>query len=289
MFKKLLLLFSFILLVACHTKKQVVQSSPKPPKKVIHPKPKTATPPKNNTEVLEATSKVKVTTALVNEYINLYKDVAMKNMTNHGVPASIAMAQAILESGAGTGALCKMANNHFGIKCHDDWQGEGVRFDDDAPQECFRKYETVYDSYQDHANFLLGRRWYEPLFKLEKDDYKGWANGLKLAGYATDPQYAEKLISIIERYELNKFDAQVLGKPFIPQQPKNQSVNQNTNPTQTTQTPTQIVVKDGQHLVIKGDTLYSVSKKYNISIEDLKKKNNLVENTISIGQILIVK
>lgn len=283
MFKKLILLFSILLLAACHSKKQVVQSTPKPPKKVVHPKPKTTTTPKSNTETLEATSKVKVTTALVNDYINSYKDVAMKNMRNHGVPASIAMAQAILESGAGTGALCKMANNHFGIKCHSDWQGEGVRFDDDAPQECFRKYETVYDSYQDHANFLLGRKWYEPLFKLEKDDYKGWATGLKSAGYATDPQYAEKLISIIERYQLNQFDAQVLGKPFTPQQPKPQTT------TPTNQVPTQIKIKDGEHLVVKGDTLYSISKKYNISIDDLKKKNNLIENSISIDQILIIK
>jgi flagellum-specific peptidoglycan hydrolase FlgJ len=199
-------------------------------------------------------------------------------MKNHGVPASIALAQAILESGAGTGDLSSQANNHFGIKCHKDWNGESVKHDDDEAQECFRKYNKVYDSYEDYAAFLKGRKWYQPLFKLEKNDYKGWAYGLKKAGYATDPNYPSKLIGIIERYQLKKYDAEVLGTEYVPSY-KNKNED----------SPEKYVSKEGKHEVIKGDTLYSLSKKYNISVDDLKRKNNLSENAISIGQLLEVK
>ncbi len=144
------------------------------------------------------------------EYIQSYSPIAMEQQKLHNIPASIKLAQGLLESAAGKSRLSQMSNNHFGIKCH-DWTGQSVRFDDDAKQECFRKYPTVRDSYEDHSLFLTTRSRYVSLFKLEPTDYRGWAFGLKAAGYATDPNYAQKLIKLIEDYDLHKFD---MGLPM---------------------------------------------------------------------------
>lgn len=232
------------------------------------------TPPKETTtsgsEVLVATSKVKATTEDVKKYIADFKETAKNNMKVHGVPASITMAQGILESGAGFGQLAKEANNHFGIKCHTGWMGESVKYDDDAAQECFRKYKDPAESYKDHSTFLSTRKRYESLFKLDKGDYEAWANGLKQAGYATDTLYPSKLIGIIERYELYKIDNEVLGRNYVPK-------------------PRIVTQVDGEHIVQQGDTLYSLSKKYNLSVEDLKSLNNILDTGISIGQKLKVK
>jgi LysM repeat protein len=138
-------------------------------------------------------------------YIMQYKDIAIREAARSGVPASIILAQGILESGSGGSELALKSNNHFGIKCKSSWQGEKVYHDDDESQECFRKYGTVEGSYIDHSNFLLSNGRYAFLFNLEKTDYKGWAHGLKKAGYATNPQYAYKLINTIEKYNLNQF------------------------------------------------------------------------------------
>lgn len=145
------------------------------------------------------------------EYIDTYKDLAMKEMEQSGIPASITLAQGILESGDGNSRLARKANNHFGIKCH-DWKGKSVRHDDDARRECFRKYKSVDESYNDHTEFLTSRDRYAFLFELEQDDYKGWAKGLKEAGYATSPTYASLLISLIEENELYKYDQEVLAR-----------------------------------------------------------------------------
>lgn len=296
MIKKIAFCVVISLFVACSSKKPVVQTTKKPinkprPEVVVRtdrkpvesptiPKPVSEANPQNTqTETLEATSRVKVTTEIVLAYIDRYKEVAQKNMRDHGVPASIALAQAILESGAGTGDLSRQANNHFGIKCHKGWTGPSVKHDDDEAQECFRKYNTVYDSYQDYAAFLRGRRWYDPLFKLDKDDYKGWARGLKKAGYATDPAYPTKLIGLIERYQLQKYDAEVLGTEYTPA----------STVTVIENRPEKVSPNAEQHEVIKGDTLYSISKRYNISIDDLRRKNNISDNSISIGQYLQIK
>lgn len=142
----------------------------------------------------------------IQEYIDEYKALAVAEMKRAGIPASITMAQGILESRNGNSYLAKVGNNHFGIKCHTDWTGKKIHIDDDAPDECFRKYKSVYESFIDHSNFLTRKGRYSPLFELDPLDYKNWAKGLKKAGYATDPQYANKLISVIERYELAKFD-----------------------------------------------------------------------------------
>lgn len=138
-------------------------------------------------------------------YIEQYHELAIKQQEEHKIPASITLAQGILESGAGQGRLAVKANNHFGIKCH-DWDGARIYHDDDKRRECFRKYRRVIDSYEDHSEFLKSRSRYASLFELTPTDYKGWAHGLKKAGYATDPTYAYKLISLIDEYELHRFD-----------------------------------------------------------------------------------
>ena len=140
------------------------------------------------------------------EYIEKYKDDAIKEMYLHKVPACITLAQGMLESGNGNGTLCKNANNHFGIKCHNEWSGETYTMDDDAKNECFRKYENALDSYSDHSMFLFSRSRYSSLFELKIIDYKGWCYGLKEAGYATDPKYPERLINLIEKYNLQNLN-----------------------------------------------------------------------------------
>ena len=140
------------------------------------------------------------------DYIELYKDLAVKEMKRTRIPASITMAQGILESGSGNSTLARKSNNHFGIKCHSDWKGKKVYHDDDRRNECFRKYKTVYESYIDHSDFLTSKGRYSSLFDLKTTDYKGWAKGLKKAGYATDPKYSHRLIKIIEDYKLYLLD-----------------------------------------------------------------------------------
>ena len=204
----------------------------------------------------------------VEDYIEHFAPIAKEEMRLYKIPASITMAQAVLESGAGNGNLTKKANNHFGIKCH-DWTGAVVYHDDDEKGECFRKYRDPKYSFRDHSLFLTGRSRYANLFKLDPDDYKGWAKGLRKAGYATDPKYPQKLIAIIERYAMYNYDAEVLGteiKDFKPE-------------------PSDKVVL---HTVKKGETLYSISRMYKLTVDELKKNNGLRDNTISIGQQLNV-
>jgi flagellum-specific peptidoglycan hydrolase FlgJ len=226
----------------------------------------------SETQILEATTRVKVTNELILAYIEKYKGVAQSNMKKYGIPASIILGQAILESGSGTGPLCLYANNHFGIKCHKDWLGASIKYDDDSIDECFRKYDNPYDSFRDHSLFLTAGSRYSQLFKLNKKNYKDWAKGLKDAGYATDSLYPAKLISLIERFQLYKYDVETLRID-------SEVVEQNDV----------IALNDDSYKVTKGDTLYSISKKYNISIEDLKKKNKILDNAISIGQSIIIK
>ena len=146
------------------------------------------------------------------EYIDSYKDLAMAEMKRTGVPASVKLAQGIHETSAGTSPLVMKSNNHFGIKCKTGWNGPSVKHDDDARNECFRKYESATESYQDHSNFLKGSARYAPLFKLDPADYEGWAWGLKKAGYATNPKYAQTLIKLIEDYGLQEYTLIAMGK-----------------------------------------------------------------------------
>lgn len=295
MIKKSILYLFLGFCIACGSSKSVVRTTKENPKaskevvrtvkspivKVTENATTTASHQEQNTkstEILEATTRVKVTTALVLEYIEKYKDIAKEDMIKYKIPASITLGQGILESGAGTGPLSEQANNHFGIKCHKEWNGPSVKYDDDEAQECFRKYANPEESYRDHSIFLSTRKYYIPLFKLDKSDYKAWAKGLKDAGYATDKAYPTKLISLIERYQLQQYDAEVLGLNYVPV--KN-DVAEKSKDT--------LILNSNQHEVIKGDTLYSISKRYNITIEDLKKKNNISDVSISIGQNLQIK
>ncbi len=143
------------------------------------------------------------------EYIKKYQGLAISQMKKYGIRASIILAQGLLESGSGNSTLAVKANNHFGIKCHKTWTGPRIYHDDDAKGECFRKYRSPEKSYHDHSEFLRGARRYAFLFDLNPTDYKGWARGLKKAGYATDPQYPQKLIRIIEEYKLYTLDTGV--------------------------------------------------------------------------------
>ena len=140
------------------------------------------------------------------DYIRRYRTIAVDEMKKHGIPASITLAQGLLESGAGKSELARKSNNHFGIKCGHGWRGRTVRYSDDRPNECFRAYRHVKDSYEDHSKFLCTGSRYAFLFRLKITDYKGWARGLKKAGYATDPRYADRLIGIIELYDLDRYD-----------------------------------------------------------------------------------
>lgn len=235
-----------------------------------------------NTEVLEATTAVKVTTAMVLAYIDTYKEIAKNDMKVHGVPASITLGQGILESGAGTGPLSVQANNHFGIKCHKEWTGPSVSYDDDAVGECFRKYPHPHESFKDHSLFLVTRDRYASLFKLELDDYIGWSQGLKAAGYATDPAYSTKLITLIEKYQLYRYDAEVLGKPVPQIIPYKEALAFNSTSTSASKS------NGNLHVVEKGDTLFSIARKYGVTVDDLKRKNNLIDTAISIGQTLVI-
>ncbi|MEI7508584.1 MAG: glucosaminidase domain-containing protein [Flavobacterium sp.] len=236
------------------------------------------------TEVLEATTRVKVTTEIVLGYIEKYKSIAKKDMLQYGIPASIILGQGILESGAGTGPLSVQANNHFGIKCHKEWTGPSIRYNDDAENECFRKYKDPDESYRDHSLFLVSRAHYSSLFKLDKTDYKSWAIGLKNAGYATDSAYPTKLIAIIERYDLQKFDSDVLEDDYTASNNSTElKRSNNVVKSQTSSSDTNQL-----HQVSKGDTLYSISRRYNITVQDLKKKNNISNDTLSVGQSLII-
>lgn len=228
---------------------------------------------KNGDEIqLEATSNVRTYEEEIKLYVANFNEIAKNNMKTHGIPASIILAQGILESGAGKGKLAQSANNHFGIKCHKGWTGDSVKHDDDAEQECFRKYAQASESYKDHSIFLTTRTRYANLFKLDKGDYQSWARGLKAAGYATDVKYPDKLIGLIERFELYKYDNEVLERNYVPVK---------KDPV--------LEISEGYYTIQQGDTLYSLSKKFNQSVEDLKKMNNLVDNTISIGQKIKIK
>lgn len=243
--------------------------------KTISEKPNKPLLNKSETETLVATSTITTTKNTIEDYITLYAPLAVESMKNYGIPASIKLAQGILESGSGNGTLCRTANNHFGIKCKEEWTGESVAHTDDAPDECFRKYPSALDSYNDHSEFLANRSFYRNLFTLDKSDYKAWANGLKKAGYATDPRYPQKLISIIERYKLYEYDRIALNSGYVP---VTSVVAVNSSA---------IVTQD--YVVQPGDTLFAISQKFNSSIDRIRALNNLSGNTISVGQRLIVQ
>lgn len=268
----IILVLGFVVL-SCGSKKQIVtkkkKSRAKTEQVVVRTSPN-KTPESEEEKIEEEDVKSTPTTSYTNtteDYIASFGDIAKEEMRKYKIPASITLAQGILESSSGRGRLAVEANNHFGIKCH-DWIGDKIYHDDDASQECFRKYKHAKQSFEDHSTFLTGRSRYANLFKLDVDDYEAWAKGLRAAGYATDKKYPEKLISLIERFQLYKYDEEVLGTP------------------RKVRTPVSATLT---HEVVKGDTLYSLSKRYNLTVQELQKLNGMSNNSISIGQILIVK
>lgn len=218
------------------------------------------------------------TNSEVRTYIKTYAPVAQNEMREYGIPASITLAQGILESGAGKSKLARESNNHFGIKCH-DWAGPSVLHDDDKENECFRKYSNPAESYRDHSLFLTERNRYVFLFNYRPRDYKAWAKGLKKAGYATDRKYAKRLVAYIKAYDLKQYDRLRYKRKNLvyeyPKLPENKIENE---------TSTSIF-----HIVEKGETLYYLSKKYGVSIEDIKKRNQLSSNHLSVGQKIEIK
>ena len=202
-------------------------------------------------------------------YIELYSDLAMKEMLRTGVPASITLAQGMLESDNGNSSLARKGNNHFGIKCHNDWTGKKIHHDDDARHECFRKYKTVYDSYIDHSDFLRNTPRYAFLFDLDKKDYQGWAKGLKKAGYATSRTYADMLIRIIEENDLHRFDLMALeeGVPVGKDKKKERMAGKGR-------------VQGSGRTILQNNRIDYIVVKEGDSYESLKREMDLVRNEL---------
>ena len=223
------------------------------------------------------------------QYINMWKDEAVFHMNKYGIPASITLAQGILESANGNSALAKYANNHFGIKCH-GWDGPGFTADDDKKNECFRKYENASESYRDHSIFLQKKR-YAECFTYKTTEYKKWAKGLKKAGYATNPKYAYLLIDLIEQHQLYKFDV-VAGKAAKPQIVKLEP-KENDEKEIVYTVGHKIKFKDnGVRFVIatSGDTFYKISKEFNLTLSQLYKFNDLSKNDVlQINDVIYVE
>ncbi len=224
----------------------------------------------------------------VEEYISTYKDIAIREMKRMGVPASITLAQGILETESGNSALVKKSNNHFGIKCKSSWSGSSVSHDDDAEGECFRKYNTAEESFRDHSNFLRGSSRYAFLFKLSPGDYKAWAHGLKKAGYATNPAYPNILIKNIERYNLQQYTLE--GGSEVPVYDETKYEDDKALPaTVLTTDPTteQPVSKTADKSLFnglkavfaeKGTSLLAIATQYNVALVKLLDYNDMKED-----------
>ena len=225
------------------------------------------------------------------DYINRYKAISIREMKLYGIPASITLAQAILESGTGNSDLARYANNHFGIKCTADWGGKGYYKDDDQKNDCFSVYNNPDGSFKDHSSFLKRKR-YGALFELDRDDYKGWALGLKQAGYATNPNYPQLLISLIEKYNLQAYD---LGEGEIEKIKREDRVftdiNKDIPKEKIKDKPVDspAIIAGDSYIVQKGDTLYNISKRFALTVDELIALNNMMDNNIKIGQKLIIK
>jgi hypothetical protein len=219
------------------------------------------------------------------EYIETYKDLAMREMERTGIPASITLAQGLFESGDGNSTLARKANNHFGIKCH-DWNGKTFLHDDDVKNDCFRKYKSVEESYKDHSDFLTNQKRYAFLFDLGKDDYKAWAKGLKNAGYATNPSYPQALIKVIEDNNLFLFDQTVLGHAG------GKSLEKKTYETSKYAGGRKILYNNRVKYVLarEGDSFTSLSEELDLFSWQLPKYNDLPEEAVfKEGQIVYLQ
>lgn len=220
------------------------------------------------------------------QYIDQYKGVAIEEMQKYGIPASITLAQGLLESGAGRSELSVKGNNHFGIKCH-GWQGRTVYHDDDLRGECFRAYDNPRQSYEDHSLFLAKRDRYRRLFLLPITDYKGWAHGLKACGYATNPRYAQSLIDIIEGYELYQYDNVSTGRVSASSAISQQKVSAPTDVS------VHVVRRYNNNLYVyarRGDTFASLAKETGVSAKHLAEANERdVSETLREGDVIYLR
>ncbi len=280
----LLFILSIVFLSACSSKKKIVKTSSS----------SGSTYSQNNKQIEKgATRQTKgnFTSYTPQTYIERFKHIAISSMNKYGIPASITLAQGILESGNGNSDLSKYANNHFGIKCTSDWKGKGYYKDDDKKDDCFRVYSNPEESYRDHAEFLKRKR-YAFLFELDKDDYKGWARGLKQAGYATNPRYPELLISIIERYSLHQYDKKEGKIEKIKREDRvladiNKNIPKETVKDKTVDAPP--ALEGDYYYVVKGDTPYSLSRRFGLTVDELLQINQIYDGNIKIGQRLLIK
>lgn len=219
------------------------------------------------------------------EYIDQYKDLAIEEMLRYNIPASITLAQGIFESGAGRSELSVKGNNHFGIKCH-GWAGRSVYHDDDARNECFRAYDNVLQSYEDHSKFLRYNVRYNSLFTLQRTDYRGWAQGLKACGYATNPRYADKLIELIELYKLYELDKATSYDKFMAKRggydkPVSQGMSLH---------PIKIYNKNYYIITRAGDTFKGIGEEIDISYRKIAKYNERDKNDVlHAGEIIYLK
>jgi hypothetical protein len=231
-------------------------------------------------------------------YIAAYKEIAVKEMMEYRIPASITLAQGIYESNAGRSRLSTEANNHFGIKCHKDWNGETFSQDDETKNECFRKYSNPEESFRDHSIYLSQHDRYKPLFNLEISDYKGWANGLKTCGYATNPQYANHLIKMIEDYQLYQLDVADFSLVF------NDSVAQSRDSIRAIELNAKfdlfaegpgkrmVYLNNGLQFIIfrKNDNIKNVAKAFHVTERKIRKFNDMKKDAPLIpGQMVYLE
>jgi flagellum-specific peptidoglycan hydrolase FlgJ len=273
-----------VLLTACSTRKKTVKTV-----KVYTPAPRNSEAHRNNEQVQKENQKAisAYTSYTVTSYIERFKAIAVKEMNLYGIPASVTLSQGLLESGFGNGELARVANNHFGIKCTSDWKGRSYYKDDDRPDDCFRVYNNPEDSYRDHSDFLKRKR-YARLFELDKNDYEGWAYGLKEAGYATNPKYPQLIINTIKKYNLDQYDRPEGEIQKIKREDRvlaqiNQNIGKAVKDSLARTAPVSKL-----YTVTTGDTLYSISRRFGLTVDDLKALNNMADNNIKIGQQLVV-
>lgn len=218
-------------------------------------------------------------------YINQYKDLAIREMLQYRIPASITLAQAVFESGAGRSRLARLGNNHFGIKCH-GWTGRTIAEDDDALGECFRAYDHPLQSFEDHSKFLVNSSRYRRLFSLSMQDYRGWAHGLKACGYATNPRYAYKLIELIELYKLYVYDSARSYDHAMVEYSGNQTVVNQAKPLH----PIAIFNKNYYIRARRGDTFKLIGEEIGVSYKKIAKYNERdKDDALTEGEIIFLK
>jgi flagellum-specific peptidoglycan hydrolase FlgJ len=276
--KSKFLLFSILVLSSCTAHKLTVESTIS-----------NRQAQRNNIEIQaehrEAINNYQSYTSL--QYIERFKAIAIQEMNLYGIPASITLAQGLYESGSGNSELARNANNHFGIKCTSDWKGKSYYKDDDNKNDCFRVYDRPEDSFRDHSNFLK-RKNYAHLFELDKNDYQGWAYGLKAAGYATNPKYPQLLIGIIQKYNLDQYDRPEGEVQKIKREDRvftqiDKNIGKANQDSIVQATP-----GNKLYTVQTGDTLYNISKRFGLTVDELKSLNSMADNSIKIGQKLVV-